>query len=193
MTSTGSRRITLICGPPASGKSTLARKLAQPGDLILDLDTIAQQLGSPQRWRHDPATVQAAEECMTLALRKLARTDHITAWVIRSLPHPARRAQLARAIRADTVCVLAPSMTEVLARARRDGRPTGTATTIRAWYRAYRPSEVDSPCPPAHAWTASASPHTHAAPTARHADSRQPTSTEARQHSAATTARGEGL
>lgn len=144
------RHVTLICGAPCSGKTTLARSLAQPGDLILDLDTIARQLGSPARWRHDQATVQAAEECMTQALRRLARTEHITAYVIRCLPHPRHRAQLARAIRADTVYVLHPPMTEVLARARRDGRPAGTATTIRQWYRRYGPSEVDSRCPPEH-------------------------------------------
>lgn len=142
------RWVTLITGPPCSGKSTLARKLAQPGDVVLDLDTIAQQLGSPTRWRHDQTTVQAAEECMTHALRRLARTEHVTAYVIRCLPDPRRRARLARAIRADTVHVLAPPIDEVLARAKRDGRPAGTATTIRQWYRAYRPSEVDCTCPP---------------------------------------------
>lgn len=186
------RHITLICGPPASGKSTLARSLAQPGDVILDLDTIAQQLGSGRQWRHHPDLVAQAEECMTQALRRLARTEHVTAYVIRCAPHPGQRAQLARAIRADVVHVLRPPMAEVLARARRDGRPKGTATTIRAWYRQYRPSEVDSPCPPDHAWTASASPHAHAAPTAPHDDSNTQTRDVEPQRNAATTAHGDG-
>lgn len=165
------RHVTLITGPPCSGKSTLARSLAQPGDVVLDLDVIAQQLGSDRQWRHNPDLVAQAEECMTQALRRLARSQHVTALVIRCAPHPGQRAQLARAIRADVVHVLHPPMHEVLARARRDGRPKGTATTIRWWYRQYRPSEVDSPCPPEHhvpAWTASASPPAHAAPTAPH-------------------------
>lgn len=129
---------------------TLARRLAAPGDLILDLDTIAQQLGSDRQWRHHPDLVAQAEECMTQALQQLAHTEHVTAWVIRSLPGPHRRAALARAIRADTVWVLAPPMRQVLARARRDRRPPGTATTIHHWYRHYRPSEVDTPCPSEH-------------------------------------------
>lgn len=48
------RHVTLICGPPVAGKTTLAKRLAQPGDLILDLDTIAKQLGSPT---HHPCLV----------------------------------------------------------------------------------------------------------------------------------------
>lgn len=186
------RHVTLIAGPSCSGKSTLARSLAQPGDVILDLDVIAQQLGSPTRWRHNPDLAAQAEECMTQALRRLARTEHVTAYVIRCAPHPAQRAQLARAIKADVVHVLHPPMHEVLARARRDGRPKGAATTIRAWYYAYAPSEVDSPCPPGHAWTASASPRAHAAPTAPHDDSTAQTRDAEPQHNAATTRRGEG-
>lgn len=186
------RHVTLITGAPCSGKTTLARKLAQPGDVILDLDTIARQLGSDRRWRHDPDLIAEAEDCMTHALRRLVRTEHVTAWVIRCLPHPAQRAQLARAIRADAVHVLHPPMAEVLARAKRDGRPKGTAASIRAWYRAYRPSEVDSPCPAANAWTAAPSPPVPAAPPAPHAASSTPTSTEARRRNAATTHHGEG-
>lgn len=39
--------LTVITGPPCSGKSTEARKRAQPGDIVIDYDLIAQALGSP--------------------------------------------------------------------------------------------------------------------------------------------------
>lgn len=187
------RHVTLICGPPCSGKTTLARKLAQPDELVLDFDVIAQNLGSRQRWRHtaEPAIRQEAERLMHNALCRIAQDDHIRAIVIRSLPHPDKRAKLARAIRADEVYVLHPPVPEVLARAKRDGRPKGTATTIRQWYRQYRPSEVDTPCPPGHAWTAGGSPHDAPdALTAQDGDSSTPTSGEEPQPSAATTAHG---
>lgn len=119
--------------------------------LVLDFDVIAQRLGSQQRWRHtaEPGIRQEAERLVHNALCRIATDDHTRAIVIRSLPHPDKRAKLAHAIRADEVYVLHPPMPEVLARARRDGRPKGTATTIRQWYRQYRPSEVDT-CPPEH-------------------------------------------
>src|ERR1051326_2813492 len=194
------RHVTLITGPSCGGKSTLAQRLAQPGDVILDLDVIAQRLDSPTRWRHDPDLVTQAEECMTQALRRLARTEHVTAYIIRCAPHPAQRAQLARAIKADVVYVLRPPMAEVLARARRDGRPKGTATTIRQWYRRYAPSEVDSPCPPEHpapapTQDAAASPASapSTTPCTQHAGSRGNDQVGRAQHSAATAAHGAPL
>lgn len=137
--------MTAICGPPVSGKTTLARKLAQPGDLVLDLDDIAVQLGSPRRWQHNPELVAQAEDHMRLALRRLATTQ-TTAYVVRCLPHPAERAHLARALHA-TVLVLNPGQAECIRRARADHRPRGTESAIRWWYRSYRPHEVDTPWP----------------------------------------------
>lgn len=45
-------QVVLICGPPCSGKTTLTKQLANPGDVVLDLDAIAQELGSPRQWMH---------------------------------------------------------------------------------------------------------------------------------------------
>jgi predicted kinase len=136
--------VTLICGPPCAGKTTLARQLAQPGDLVLDLDTIAAQLGSPQRWQHPPEYVEQAEAHIYAALQRLATPQ--AAYVVRSLPHPGQRARLARALHA-TVLLLNPGEAECIRRARADRRPRGTQSAIRWWYRTYRPHPMDTAWP----------------------------------------------
>lgn len=37
----------LVCGPPASGKSTYVRQHAAHGDLVIDLDDLAEKFGKP--------------------------------------------------------------------------------------------------------------------------------------------------
>ena len=60
-------QLVLINGAPASGKSTLARMLAQewPLALVLDLDSIRGSLG---RWADDPAAAGHAARRLGLAM-----------------------------------------------------------------------------------------------------------------------------
>jgi hypothetical protein len=38
-------RVKLVCGPPAAGKSTYVKQHARPGDIVIDLDSIAREYG----------------------------------------------------------------------------------------------------------------------------------------------------
>jgi len=38
-------RVRLVCGPPASGKSTYVKEHKAPGDVVIDYDAIARELG----------------------------------------------------------------------------------------------------------------------------------------------------
>jgi len=135
------RSITILAGPPCSGKTTLAHKLAQPDDVIVDFDRIAVRLGSGRGWQHSPQLIAAANQQMQLELDALrARTDAVTAWVIRAAPRAAQREALASALDA-RVWVLDPGLAVCLRRSRR--RPHGTDQEIRKWYRLFSPSPVD--------------------------------------------------
>lgn len=108
-------RVVLVCGPPCAGKSTYVRAHAQPGDLVLDQDVIGVQA-----MRQALATLPPAQG---------------TAWVIRPAPGPARRAALAKRLRAEVV-LLTPSAEELTARARQRPDAKRTIAAIRRWAEA---------------------------------------------------------
>lgn len=137
--------IYLLAGPPCSGKSTLAARLAQPGDPILDFDTICTQLDGRPGWDHNRATQRRAEAVMT---RRIQLLRHHTgdAYVIRCAPNRTQRAHLARQLNA-VVWLLNPGKDTCLRRARADHRPASTISGIHYWYRTYRPAPFDSAPP----------------------------------------------
>lgn len=64
--------ITVVTGPPCSGKSTYVRTHAQPGDVVIDFDILAQALGSPTPHNHTAptrhVTIQARRAAIAAAL-----------------------------------------------------------------------------------------------------------------------------
>ena len=58
---------TVVCGPPAAGKTTRAGEIAaRSGGEVIDFDVIARQLGSPDEHDH-PEGVKAAVEAVVAA------------------------------------------------------------------------------------------------------------------------------
>ncbi|SEB43457.1 AAA domain-containing protein [Amycolatopsis tolypomycina] len=138
------RHVVLIAGPPCAGKSTLAGQLAQtrPG-IVLDRDVIARGLGSTRGWLHEAALTERAEQIMVGEMARIGAADDVVAYVVRSVPTPGARAELAHQLRADVVYVVNPGMGECLRRATAGGRPQGTHAGVREWYRRYGPAGVD--------------------------------------------------
>ena len=79
--------LTLIVGPPCSGKTTYVREHMEPGDLVIDYDAIAQALGSPSTHDH-PASLHpfilAARDA--LLDRMTRQHDAPRAWLIKCEP-----------------------------------------------------------------------------------------------------------
>ena len=136
--------VTLLCGPPCAGKTTLAKRLAKPGDVVLDFDDICVELGSTTQWAHSQQVRHQAEALMRTRMAKL-RQSRASGYVIRTAPDAHQRAALAHQLGAEAVWVLDPGYAECIRRART--RPRGTAQAIRRWYLRYAPSTVDQPCP----------------------------------------------
>lgn len=139
---TGSR-VTLVCGPPAAGKTSWACSRAGPGDQVIDLDEICRSLGS--RSTHDhPRHIKRMAERVRQSLEDHASDHPGQTFVIRTLPRATDRAAAAERLGARVV-VLATPADEAIGRARADGRPEWTEQAIRQWWENYEPSPLDTP------------------------------------------------
>lgn len=84
--------LTVITGPPCSGKSTYAREHARPGDIVIDYDLIAQALGSPDSHDHPYAIRRTAIIARRAAIGAAIEAHHTgtTVWIIDSDPPRSR-------------------------------------------------------------------------------------------------------
>lgn len=116
------RRVVLITGPPAAGKTTYAQSHAQPGDTILDQDEIG-----------------AAR--MRAALNQLSTTPGTT-WVIRCAPGPTTRRHLADQLGAEIMHLVDDERVitrRAVERAALLGKPTrAAAAAVAKWYATER-------------------------------------------------------
>lgn len=73
--------LTVITGPPCSGKSTEARKRHKPGGILIDYDQLAQALGSPKAHDHpDPVrwvTIAARRAAIEAAIKQHHAGAHV--------------------------------------------------------------------------------------------------------------------
>lgn len=136
------RSVTLVCGPPCAGKSTYVRAHAQPGDLVICIDTLAVAAGSPDTQMHATAYYDIAR-AQYQHLVDQAGHDDARAWIIRCAPLAAERLELATRARAGTTVMLLPTLDEALTRARRERDPK-IKGAIHHWYRRYQPATTDT-------------------------------------------------
>lgn len=125
--------ITVITGPPCSGKTTHARQNAQPGDVIIDFDDIAQTLGSPASHDHSERLRTIAAAAWTAAIRRAIAVPG-PAWIIDAKPKADRRAWYDQAGAA--YVKLDAAREELHRRADADGRPPGCHQRIDDWFAA---------------------------------------------------------
>lgn len=123
----------LVLGPPASGKSTWVRERAQPGDITIDYDALANVLtpsnGKPHK--HEPhikAVTKAARQAAIDAALKQTGCD---VYVIHSMPAPStidRYVQLGA-----QVITIDPGIDVVMARCKAE-RPWQMQQAVKQWY-----------------------------------------------------------
>lgn len=80
--------LTVVTGPPCSGKSAYVREAAEPGDVVVDFDTLAQALGSASTHDH-PADIRvvaqdARRAAITAALAAHRRGARV--WIVDTDP-----------------------------------------------------------------------------------------------------------
>lgn len=78
-------RVRLVCGPPAAGKSTFVNEHASLDDIVIDLDSIARELGFG-RLRPKNATPQLLDERNRRLAALTNEPRERVAWVILAAP-----------------------------------------------------------------------------------------------------------
>lgn len=74
--------ITVITGPPCSGKSTYARTHAQPGDIVIDFDLMAQAFGSSTPHDHPAATRHVTVMARRAAIAAALTVQSADVWIV---------------------------------------------------------------------------------------------------------------
>lgn len=137
------RSVTLVAGPPCSGKSRHVDEHAGAGDVVVCHDREARHAGSRRRHEHLQVHRNAAEGRWSALVAEVAAAPAVTAWVIRCAPEGDERQRLAEQLRASEVLVLVPPLQVCLHRADLDNRSPRTRGLIRGWFDRYTPAPCD--------------------------------------------------
>ncbi|MGB3604228.1 MAG: HNH endonuclease [Gordonia sp. (in: high G+C Gram-positive bacteria)] len=126
--------VTVVCGPPAAGKTTYVREHARPGDVVIDFDAIAVALQPPGAHSHDhPAAIlrvaaAARQAAVAAATNVRGQARHV--WLIDSMPTPKRRGGYKAS--GWRVVTIDPGHDVVMSRAVQ--RPAHALDAIARWY-----------------------------------------------------------
>jgi len=125
--------LTVVTGPPCSGKTTYLQQHARPDDIVIDFDAIAQALGSHVGHGHSAHIASVAGKAWFAAVCEAIAQHHAgrRAWVIDTAPTASRRRQYEAAGARTVTCSETPQ--ELHARA--DGnRPPSWHARIDQWF-----------------------------------------------------------
>jgi hypothetical protein len=143
-------RLTIVCGPPASGKSCYVRQHASPSDLVIDLDLdliVAELTGQPvlHQWDRD-RWLQIALRKRNAMLGQLSKQPSWpAAWLVMTEPSAERRAWWAEKMQPQAIIVVEADEVTCIANAAHDADRDQhrTALLARRWWSEYKPRSGD--------------------------------------------------
>lgn len=138
--------LTIVCGPPASGKTSYVASHKGPRDLVFDLDAIATELHRKPMSKLDGEQriqcLKARNERMANLMWAKARGTCDRAWLIVSEPSAAKREWWDETLKPEQIIVMATPAETCIARAKADTRQARSRNvdqTIRKWWSEYTP------------------------------------------------------
>lgn len=141
--------LTIVCGPPASGKTTYVADQSEAGDLVIDLDAIAWRMagcvGDVHAWDRERWLGPAMRERNNLLGALSKRPPWRSAWLILSEANAGRRQWWADTMHPEEIVVLETQPAECMARVRADdGRDKArTYDAITRWWASYERRDGD--------------------------------------------------
>ena len=144
----GTTDVTLVAGPPGSGKSTYVHDHAQRGDLIVDYDLIFRAISGLDTHDRPPELRGHVLDARDAILSRLEiRPGEVErAWIIHAAPKAEQRASFRARYNARTIVILTPPD---VCRARFEQRPSnddwagGWEQHLETWWRDYELSPSD--------------------------------------------------
>lgn len=135
------KRISVVCGAPCSGKTTLVAGAASAADAVIDLDAIVERLSPGYRpWVSplDPAILNRAIRIRNEVLGSLAVKPGRVAWLIVGAPtHMERMWWKSKLGERCSIVLLDPPMAVCIERAHARGTPAAVEG-IRRWHEQSR-------------------------------------------------------
>lgn len=124
--------VTVVTGPPAAGKTTHVRQHAQPGDVIIDYDHLANALSGQDEDNHDhPAHIQAVTKAARQAALDAAINTSARIWLIHAMP--SEKQQVNYSARGAEIITIDPGKEVVMRRIKAE-RPARMAKAAGKWY-----------------------------------------------------------
>lgn len=141
--------LTIVCGPPGSGKSTWVKERATANDVVIDLDEIMARIARLPLYKAGRNLLGTALDQRQRMLNALAddRT-HTHAYFIVGAPTVGERAMWRDTLKPEHIVVLTTPAEVCESRIRADSRrDTQTQeehiAAARAWWRRYQPAPFD--------------------------------------------------
>ena len=132
--------VTLVCGPPASGKSTYVDANSKPGDVVIDLDAIRRKVGGVE-WDQEASVNRRAFAYRDRVLRGLKDKRKGRCWLIVMAPTKTERDTWVKALGRVTIHIMSTPRSECLARVKADPERHPQATLmlheIDRWFKAF--------------------------------------------------------
>ena len=123
--------VHVVSGAPCSGKTTFVHDNMNDGDIIIDLDAIAQALGYSQTHGARGNYLRVAQAARRGAINEVLR-KRCGAWIIHTQPSQEDITHYESCGAVLHVCD--PGIDACLERAANDERPDGTVKAIHEWY-----------------------------------------------------------
>ncbi len=137
--------VTLVCGPPGSGKTSYVRQRMQRGDLVIDMDALFSALSGRERYDKPKELLAFAASARDAVLHRIRRGGNVRhAWVIMSGATREDRERTQRRFARCDLVILDVPLEQCLKRLRADKERQHQAQweyLARRWWDEYEPQE----------------------------------------------------